>query len=338
MSLHTGSTGLFKLPLELRTIVYNFLLIGTQSPHVNLFYCLAADRAPTQNTTMRLFLSSSPLHPKFNAEVSILRTCKQVHEEATPILYQKNTFTVSLQRTYQRHPPMWTPASWIHRDINLLTLASYHAKLFTRIKVFMDEMTGLVPDTIMMLFPALRFIHPISKFSDGHLRLRSREIGAYALHKFSTSPNLKLTCSFGFNWAEHCSGDEGLTADKERWFSQIIEYKKESNGVVWDRLDDGSYQERVVNRWYIPHFGPHRELMKRVKNALKEQGFDQNIPLAWKFRTITSDEKPLFLVIDLEMKKRQNYIPCEIVGAFGEISRVEGLDEEPEMDSHGLTG
>jgi len=60
------------LPLKARLRTYEYVLVS--EPQVILYYKPAAD---------------PPITP------SILRTCKQIHSEASPILYSKNTFLVA---------------------------------------------------------------------------------------------------------------------------------------------------------------------------------------------------------------------------------------------------
>lgn len=75
--------GLFhfiQLPPEIRVKIYNILLI---SPEV---ICIGSENSGTSRTAPKL-----PYPP-----VSLLRTCKKIDEEATPILYGKNDFTICL--------------------------------------------------------------------------------------------------------------------------------------------------------------------------------------------------------------------------------------------------
>ncbi|PMD36545.1 hypothetical protein L207DRAFT_586250 [Hyaloscypha variabilis F] len=76
--------GLFNfmaLPPEIRVQIYNVLLVSSGTIDISSDPAVLC----TANT------SALPYPP-----LSILRTCKQVNEEATPILYGKNSFTISL--------------------------------------------------------------------------------------------------------------------------------------------------------------------------------------------------------------------------------------------------
>ncbi|KAK4612199.1 hypothetical protein CLAFUW4_13412 [Fulvia fulva] len=79
-------TGFFDLSAELRNRIYSHLLEDTRE--INLWHARGAMDSPARirrNPHHRRYLS---VHPQ------ILSTCKQIHNEATPMLYGSNRFSV----------------------------------------------------------------------------------------------------------------------------------------------------------------------------------------------------------------------------------------------------
>ncbi|KAE9379133.1 hypothetical protein N431DRAFT_434142 [Stipitochalara longipes BDJ] len=77
-----GLFNFMELPPEIRMEIYNILLVSPRTIDIG------SDGPPGLCTTNTSILSHPP--------IAILRTCKQINEEATPILYGKNSFTISL--------------------------------------------------------------------------------------------------------------------------------------------------------------------------------------------------------------------------------------------------
>ena len=80
---------LCRLPLEIRQMIYaECLVVGTVSPyflrtlrHYSDWWCGQSDEKIARQLS------------KYNApEVRLLRVCKAIHQEAEPMLYQRNTF------------------------------------------------------------------------------------------------------------------------------------------------------------------------------------------------------------------------------------------------------
>ncbi|KAI0117060.1 hypothetical protein F4814DRAFT_415057 [Daldinia grandis] len=85
-----GNSLFFRVPLELRLEIYEYLLcspddIIVSSRRRQIYWC-----RPHRSTCELRRLPHRMPH------VELLRTCKQVNSEATPILYRKNRFLVAL--------------------------------------------------------------------------------------------------------------------------------------------------------------------------------------------------------------------------------------------------
>lgn len=114
----TTSSLFFRLPLELRSIIYSLLLTNRSDIFIPAdlykrdrtlrrqklnqisstgqdlrvpFVCNVSSKVPCPHQPG----SSRPLHPSHNtviSETAILLTCRQINAEASPFLYQRNTF------------------------------------------------------------------------------------------------------------------------------------------------------------------------------------------------------------------------------------------------------
>ena len=88
---YSSYTMLLRLPLELRNMVYHFTY---QSPHDDR--CLTPDIYGTRyglDNPLGRTKDPSPIMVIRKSSTGLLRTCKQVHVEATDVLYGANTFT-----------------------------------------------------------------------------------------------------------------------------------------------------------------------------------------------------------------------------------------------------
>ena len=78
-SSNTRPLSFLDLPAELRNHIYRILLVSRLIP--------ALRKLCVRNHCSDYALPTLPIHP------ALLATCRQIHEEATPLLYGENTFT-----------------------------------------------------------------------------------------------------------------------------------------------------------------------------------------------------------------------------------------------------
>ncbi|KAF2671186.1 hypothetical protein BT63DRAFT_210064 [Microthyrium microscopicum] len=311
MSLQNSSPNNFlkKLPLELRFMVYKHLLVSKVSPKVG--FNSPIDQQPGK---IRFFINKDQTSSILNIDHSILRTCKQVYHEAIGILYSGNTFTIGSARTVLANTG--PTKSYI--------LPSHNTNRITRVKVVVGQFHW----TCFEHLPSVRFVRPISSLRDEHIRIRRYELAASLLQKIISSHDMNVACSFGFSFREGYWGDSALEALTKDWIEEYIQFK---NPVVKEYI---SPLNPAIWHWhyaYIPTLEPHRKIMEHVLEALQKNGYQQDVPLAWSFRTVTSDHDPPFIVVDLVTNKRRGHIPCKIIGTACGTSKVESVDEETEF-------
>src|ERR1700722_19741237 len=87
------------LPVEIRLQIYNLLLVSRFDRMENPLWAFGnTDQKPVQ-----LYITQAPQYITLEGilrtyrimELGILRTCKQIHHEANPILYSQNIFAIS---------------------------------------------------------------------------------------------------------------------------------------------------------------------------------------------------------------------------------------------------
>jgi hypothetical protein len=87
-----------KLPSEIRNMIYSSLLIAPEPiiPVGTLDLSALGGLSPADHPTLKLSTSTAP-----HLCVALLRTCKTVHSEATPILYSRNSFRPYLKSAWR---------------------------------------------------------------------------------------------------------------------------------------------------------------------------------------------------------------------------------------------
>ncbi|KAF2671185.1 hypothetical protein BT63DRAFT_412246 [Microthyrium microscopicum] len=333
MSVHDGrGSFLRKLPMELRLMVYENLLVDPASPHI--YYAVKISRNESRKriyTNEAIYVSRNPRHAMTKVYVNILQTCKQIYGEAHPILYSSNTFELRCQHVNS------SPSVWAAKSMDRIypqPLSSVSTNLITRLEVVVDSFMSIAAaEMIVNLFPALRSLRPISRtLGSFHYPISRHQ--SDILREFTKFTHVTVACTIVFGFHDGSPSDLDLNAMKSRWLSEHVEYNDPENlqNQIDPVLGSLGYDAPVIPRcrYYIPHFGPHREIMQHIEQALKRRDCPEDVPMAWSFRTVTKFNALCFIAVDLKTNKRQDHIPCEIVGPFGATSRNEGIDEEAE--------
>lgn len=110
--INDGSTGLLKLPGELRNAIYELALLGHPNNMITM----------NRSSTINQSSSDSPVPP-------LLQTCVQIRRESAPIHYQRHRFDLDtyglnllLRLTWScdpaAHPPVWKPSLYARRLVH----------------------------------------------------------------------------------------------------------------------------------------------------------------------------------------------------------------------------
>lgn len=110
------TAGFFNLPIELRTIIYNLVLIDPSTPHLRISkptQRFSYEDKPRHNkaslarlekftrrtrSITRSILPSRPQNPhRTQTRISLLLVCQTIYLEASPIYYGRNTWKVGIQ-------------------------------------------------------------------------------------------------------------------------------------------------------------------------------------------------------------------------------------------------
>ena len=85
----TKPKSLLDLPIEIRLKIYGYALISNKEIHLSATRTARYDWSPYEPS------------PQTKPQVALLRTCKEINREATPILYGKNKFEIQFSWQYE---------------------------------------------------------------------------------------------------------------------------------------------------------------------------------------------------------------------------------------------
>jgi hypothetical protein len=90
MTINTNPSTFLALPLEIRLEIYSYLYIH---PTVNLYQKLNPLNLRNSHTRDSLTVAQNPVTYGGTIHLALLLACKQIHAEASSILYSSNTFS-----------------------------------------------------------------------------------------------------------------------------------------------------------------------------------------------------------------------------------------------------
>ncbi|KAF4445601.1 hypothetical protein F53441_10665 [Fusarium austroafricanum] len=145
---------LMTIPPEIRLKIYHYLLISRQ--------CALLHKRKEE---FRL-VAKNPWDCPLNIYPQILRTCKQINQEATPILYSRNLFRRGYEWPHQ-YTDSGTRIRWPVSDTSLISQANLAS--ISRIHLFRDYSKWLQDGKLAVLdeFPHLKELHIYVDFNDG---------------------------------------------------------------------------------------------------------------------------------------------------------------------------
>ncbi|KAF2667895.1 hypothetical protein BT63DRAFT_457196 [Microthyrium microscopicum] len=301
------SAFLHKLPLELRWMVYKHLLVPSTEI---LTKPKLKKRAPVIRvlpdgiTGIDVDDKTRHIHPQ------ILSTCKQIFEEAEPILYGHTAFSL-----HECGSAVWRSLAMggIPNELRLCTV-NFIKILYIDVNrsVFDSSLT-----TLLEHFPCLRTVQAVTTwptmclktFLNGTRKPNNLEV----FQELSQLPQIKhLTCSFHLDpeimWNFVYDGD----------FDDILE--------SWCSDAFDAHQAAVYSgNELVYSFTFHRYWMKQIQQEMSKRDVLNGVPLAWRFGTEVTIERGPTPFVELTVNVVQSHIPCEAMGHWGEMSRLEEL-------------
>jgi hypothetical protein len=163
------NTSFLKLPTEIRLRIYDYILVGRSDRAKNL--------SPVKWSKKKIIFYDAEDPKKRPMYPAILRSCKKIHSEASPILYSKNTFYVdnpkimiaflhqigSLNSVWLRIIDIWV--TWGHPSpwIELLDMLSKRATGLRNIMITWGGSWRSAPKPICGLGCNLEFVHALAR-------------------------------------------------------------------------------------------------------------------------------------------------------------------------------
>ncbi|KAF2668018.1 hypothetical protein BT63DRAFT_457319 [Microthyrium microscopicum] len=101
--------------------------------------------------------------------------------------------------------------------------------------------------------------------------------------------------------------------------------EKIDNGTPTIKTSTKQDEENDAARRVVQDFTPHRKLMHLIQKKAREEGLLVDVPLTWRFHTITRFNESPCLFIVMILNDKDDHITCQVDGDYSVMTRRECL-------------
>ncbi|KAF2667896.1 hypothetical protein BT63DRAFT_415414 [Microthyrium microscopicum] len=309
------STFLQKIPLELRLMIYVYLLGQTHEAQPTAPYPLTLEIPKISLSVkyggyvpgIKINTKSRSLHPE------ILRTCKQIHIEAEATLYRESAMQLVENSPFDGYNLHIQPVPQLNFITSLYLCLNPHS-FSAPLAILLAQLPCLHTVRGISTWPTPCYDYIANAFSE------PQENNLCAIQEINKNSHIKnFTCTFQLSFANGAGLQPG-SAFELAW----KEFQRENPNVRFSALNSEILQQQSHG------FRFHRWWMEQIQRELQKQGFLVGVPLAWQFRTKTTQfgtkiqgyaEPCLEMKVDMP----QSQILCEVIRDYGQMSCLEEL-------------
>ncbi|KAF2667906.1 hypothetical protein BT63DRAFT_415423 [Microthyrium microscopicum] len=294
-----------KLPLEIRFMIYGGLLVrpsqgsSGKRPAFTLMVVTNNDRGYEAILQESRSSRSSRLYPQ------ILCACKQIYEEAIPMLYEQNEFLV-INSTSTSNTDLRKLPSNLSRLVRNVHLTTEPSSFLPPLSTLLSRFPHLQTVRVRSYWPKTYYTPRTGVSSEDPDKMSQNNLdGILDLSRYSRIKH--LSCTFVLPQVIPGTDASEINDQLQTALNDWFPYATETAKFTANDLENSSVSIAP------PSFRFHRKWMRQIREAFGRCGVLVGIPIAWRFETVVVNGQRPLPGLEMTVNKVQNRIPCEVI-------------------------